>query len=447
MAGVDKWSKEEIDKAQKEVDKGEGHWTTEFDGEFPEEEVQYDSKGEIVVGKSGKFPKEVHFVDGEKLEPHYLGRVVHAKIHEVEVEETNGKVKVTVKVLNELMEELNKEARKYGCEYKLLTRAGLKEVKEGMSTEEKKTAVAEGMRTLSTDFPMLHSSMKTVVKEIEECEEEKTEWKKENLTKTAKVLKEIEERHNTEMATKKTKDEGEGKKGPAGKKARGPKHMQGWLPFYCAVCYSAGKDNTRLAEVGQVCVWRTEERVNAKVKMMCCRIRIHSCSPQTGKFMELFKIAKKAGTTEEAEAQPLQAAKERYPSEAIIGSTFDELKGNLDKWSPEKRVAPPGMWVELNLGKEAMQSDKETRRYVHAVNTMEWLGLKVREVRDTQWKHFFYMGNVLQRAPEFMKGGEEYKIPRATSKWGAHVYMDAAQIMMGCQKLMEEGETGILKLR
>ena len=72
---------------------------------------------------------------------------------------------------------------------------------------------------------------------------------------------------------------------------------------------------------------------------------------------------------------------------------------------------------------------------------MEWFGLKVREVRDTQWKHFFYMGNVLQRAPEFMKGGEEYEIPRATSEWGAHVYMDASQIMMGCQKLMEEGKT------
>ena len=449
----DKWSKEEIEKVEKEVNDGNVHWLLDFEEEHSEEEVVHDEDGEVMLPESGKFPKSVHFVEGDKLDPYELGRVVYPYIWEVKVKDT----KMKAEVVKELVEKMNEEARKCGCKCTVLTVA-LKGMTDGMSEEDMNTAVVQGLRTLSTNVPKLHKEMKGVVEEVEACLENVSGWKKENLSKTARVLKALEEDHERIKKGAKETEKEEGaesknweesgelkEKEDSGepKKPRRLKHMQGWFPICCALCFRTGRSNQRLCEVGQVCFWRTGETEDAKVKMMCCRIRIHSCLPVTTAFEERFRVVKNSEEEIEESCGVLERAKKVYPSETIIGDTFKNLKTTLDEWSPDLRVAPPGLCVELSLGKDAMQSEKETRRYVYAVNKMNWFNVKVRDVRDAQLKQFFYMGHVLERAPEFMKGSEEYEVPKVRSKWGAHVYMDTSQIMMGCQKLKtRSGSTG-----
>ena len=404
---MDKWSQQAINKALQDMnDKGKYPPSLLLNAEWSEEEVQYDESGELLASDGAPFPKEVYFVEGDKLDPYVLGRVVFQRKYTLEVKDFRMKVDT----VNELMNQFNEDAKKYKCEYQLLTRAALNDLKSNMP-QATNMPVVQGLKTTSTDFPSLRRDMEPVVEEIKACEEAEG-WKRENLTKTAKVLKNIEEQHQEIKKQKSGNNEN-----PVGRAFKG---IQGWFPIYCKKCYSSNKKNIKLCETGQVCFWRKEDNKEKKVEMICCRIRIHSCEPITQDFH-----------------QPVVTLKEEeYPHDVIVGSTFDGLKETLDFWSPEMRLSPPGTYVDLGLGHKIMQSSKETRRMVYAMNRVGWFGLKVRDVRDMQLKYYFFVGTTLKRGPEFMAGSEEYEYPFVKNVWGTHVYMDGSMLLMGDQRLL-----------
>ena len=98
---------------------------------------------------------------------------------------------MTAELVQNLMGQLNEDAKKCGCKYAMVTRGRLQDVKKGLSEDDLKKPVIRGMRTTSTIVPDLSNDMKPVVKEVKDSKGS-DEWKRENLKKTASVLREIQ---------------------------------------------------------------------------------------------------------------------------------------------------------------------------------------------------------------------------------------------------------------
>ncbi len=235
-----------------------------------------------------------------------------------------------------------------------------------MRVEDQELAAVKGMRTFSTNVPALLKELTGVVNEIKACEESGGVWKRENLSKTAKVLRKMEDDH--EEQKKGAKEGKETKGGKEGKEdgkeegkedARGTKSIQGWFPIHCAKCCAcSGKTDVKLCETGQVLCWRSEKDGKKKVEMICCRIRMHTCCPVVGEFNQPFEVVEKK--TEEKDERE-RGGRPGFPHEEIVGNTFDGPKETLDQWKPELRLAPPGFHVDLGLGVDNMRSNEETR--------------------------------------------------------------------------------------
>ena len=75
-----------------------------------------------------------------------------------------------------------------------------------LSEEESKTLTAQGMRKGVTSVPELHAKLRKVVKETMESQEEGSGWRRENLTKTAKALKELEDITNLGLTLRMKKE-------------------------------------------------------------------------------------------------------------------------------------------------------------------------------------------------------------------------------------------------
>ena len=150
---------------------------------------------------------------------------------------------------NCLMEELNKDAGVHGTEHRLFTSRTKDEVLKGMRKEDLNTLAAQGMRKLSVSVPGLHVSMRPVVKEMKDGQKARKGWRRENLSKTARVLKELEEDNRETRGGE--KDEAEAEEGeekeerkPAARKTRGRKKkqrkkklFQGCFPIHGALCH------------------------------------------------------------------------------------------------------------------------------------------------------------------------------------------------------------------
>lgn len=433
MLRAEKWTKAKLKKANNDMRNERLYWNlSEIDKQRKEEVVKYDDKGDLIPLESGSYPKDVLFVDGETLDPYVMGRVVFSRIYEKEVDD----FRMTADLVKGLIGMLNNDAREFGSSYCVMTRTPV-ELKANIPEKHKELAVVSGMRKFSETVPALHKDMEAVIEEIEACEKEEKEWRKENLEKTAKVLKKIEE----DNCVKKKKENKDAR--------RAVKGIQGWYPVYCEMCYSPSKAQLRLCETGQVCFWKEGEEHDddKKVRMICCRMRMHSCNPKTSEFQEMFRVIENKSEEEKKKevvnpgVSVLKKAKECFPFKTIVGDTFTELKRDLDKWKPAMKLAPPGRYVDLGLGGEMSGCDKETRRVIYAMNRIDWFNVKIRDLRDTQLKTYFYLGTILERAPEFMEGSKEYEYPPALEDHvGVHVFMDATQLMMGAQRLMTEEE-------
>ena len=77
---MEKWTKEEIEKGLEEM-RERDKCPPQLEGD-PElgEEADHDESGELFMAGGGPCPRDVHFVEGDKVGPFVLGRVVHCAV-------------------------------------------------------------------------------------------------------------------------------------------------------------------------------------------------------------------------------------------------------------------------------------------------------------------------------------------------------------------------------